>query len=187
MRLRAAPLLLALIHRSAWKEKSAKFAFHNFLEHRLYRVLGRWSEPAHVTKKAGATTHTPALMIRSLWLSATQSRSLFSRSSSCAPPLAIDHPLAGVGSFYGGVNHAYVEARAAYGPVEGVAVVDVEHVVAGATVGRVVVVGVVLGPQVIVAVLSVDVVCHPVAELLEDYLVALRWRRRGCYRTGSLP
>src|SRR5215213_5362291 len=108
-------------------------------------------------------------------------------TSSSFAPLANDHLIAGVGSFYGGVNHASVEARPAYGPIKGVAVVDVEHVVAGATVGRVVVVGVVLGPQVIVAVLSVDVVCHHVAELLEDYLVALRWRRRGCYRTGSLP
>src|SRR5918994_1879413 len=86
-------------------------------------------------------------------------------------PLANDHLLTGVGSFYGGVNHAYVEARPAYGPVEGVAVVDVEHVVAGATVGRVVIVCVVLGPQVVVAVLSVDVVCHPVAYLLEDHFV----------------
>src|SRR5918994_7944090 len=86
-------------------------------------------------------------------------------------PLANDHLLTGVGRFYRGVNHAYVKARAAYGPVEGVAVVDVEHVVAVTTVGHVVVVGVVLGPQVVVAALGVDVVCHPVAELLEDYLV----------------
>src|SRR5215207_11441965 len=47
-----------------------------------------------------------------------------------------------------------------------------EHVVAGATVGCVVVVGVVLGADVVVAVLSVDVVCHPVADLLEDHLFA---------------
>src|ERR687897_3507951 len=86
-------------------------------------------------------------------------------------PLANDHLLAGVGSFYGGIHHAYVQARAAYGPVEGVAVVDVEHVVAVTTVGRVVVVGVVLGPQVVVAALGVDVVCHPVADLLEDHFV----------------
>src|SRR5829696_4026980 len=91
-------------------------------------------------------------------------------TSSCAP-LANDHLLAGVGRFYGGVHHAYVEARAAYGPVEGVTVVDVEHVVAEATVGRVVVVGVVLGPQVVVAALGVHVVCHPVADLLEDHFV----------------
>src|SRR5215208_2805842 len=91
-------------------------------------------------------------------------------TSSCAP-LANDHRLAGVGRFYGGVNHAYVEARSAYGPVEGVAVVDVEQVVAITTVGHVVVVGVVLGPQVVVAALGVDVVCHPVAELLEDHFV----------------
>src|SRR5829696_2117266 len=86
-------------------------------------------------------------------------------------PLANDHLLAGVGSFYRGVHHAYVEARAAYGPVKGVAVVDVEHVVAITTVGHVVVVGVVLGPQVVVAALSVHVVCHPVADLLEDHFV----------------
>src|SRR5829696_3534966 len=92
-------------------------------------------------------------------------------TSSCAP-LANDHLLAGVGSFYRGVHHAYVQAPSAYGTVEGVAVVDVEHVVAGATVGRVVVVGVVLGADVVVAVLSVDVVCHPVADLLEDHLFA---------------
>src|ERR687897_136249 len=91
-------------------------------------------------------------------------------TSSCAA-LANDHLLAGVGRFYRGVHHAYVEARPAYGPVEGVAVVDMEHVVAVTTVGHVVVVGVVLGPQVVVAVLSVDVVCHPVAELLEDHFV----------------
>src|SRR5829696_10257565 len=91
-------------------------------------------------------------------------------TSSCAP-LANDHRLAGVGRFYGGVNHAYVEARSAYGPVEGVAVVDVEQVVAITTVGHVVVVGVVLGPQVVVAALGVDVVCHPVAELLEEHFV----------------
>src|SRR5918995_5649164 len=86
-------------------------------------------------------------------------------------PLANDHLLTGVGRFYRGVHHAYVKARAAYGPVEGVAVVDVEHVVAVTTVGRVVVVGVVLGPQVVVAALGVDVVCHPVADLLEDHFV----------------
>src|SRR5918993_1985599 len=91
-------------------------------------------------------------------------------TSSCAA-LANDHLLAGVGRFYRGVNHAYVEARPAYGPVEGVAVVDMEHVVAITTVGHVVVVGVVLGPQDVVAVLSVDVVCHPVAYLLEDHFV----------------
>src|SRR5215213_4493680 len=93
-------------------------------------------------------------------------------TSSPFAPLANDHLIAGVGSFYGGVNHASVEARPAYGPIKGVAVVDVEHVVAGATVGRVVVVGVVLGADVVVAALGVDVVCHPVADLLEDHLVA---------------
>src|ERR687890_1289796 len=87
-------------------------------------------------------------------------------------PLANDHLLAGVGRFYGGVNHASVEARPAYGPVHGIPVVDVEHVVAGATVSRVVVVGVVLGADVVVAALGIDVVCHPVADLLEDHLVA---------------
>src|ERR671910_1570895 len=91
-------------------------------------------------------------------------------TSSCAA-LANDHLLAGVGRFYRGVHHAYVEARPAYGPVEGVAVVDMEHVVAVTTVGHVVVVGVVLGPQVVVAALGVDVVCHPVAYLLEDHFV----------------
>src|SRR5918993_5990279 len=66
-----------LIQPSAWKGNSANyFACIGF--------LGRWRELAQLSKKAGATTHTPALMIRSLWLSATQSRSLFSRSS-CAP------------------------------------------------------------------------------------------------------
>src|SRR5215212_1381029 len=91
-------------------------------------------------------------------------------TSSCAP-LANDHLIAGVGSFYGGVNHASVEARPAYCPIKGVAVVDVEHVVARATVGRVVVFGVVLGADVVVACLGVDVVCHPVADLLEDHFV----------------
>src|SRR5215218_2697526 len=91
-------------------------------------------------------------------------------SSSCAP-LANDHPLAGVGRFYSGVNHAYVEARPAYCPIKGVAVVDVEHVVAEATVGCVVVFGVVLGADVVVACLGVDVVCYPVADLLEDHFV----------------
>src|SRR5215212_7438221 len=86
-------------------------------------------------------------------------------------PLANDYLLTGVGRFYRGVHHAYVEARPAYGPVEGVAVVDVEHVVAVTTVGHVVVVGVVLGPQVVVAALSVHVVCHPVADLLKDHFV----------------
>src|SRR5215213_3777085 len=91
-------------------------------------------------------------------------------TSSCAP-LANDHLLAGVSRLYGGVNHAYVEARPAYGPIKGVAVVDVEHVVAEATVGRVVVVGVVLGVDVVVACLGVYVVCRPVPDLLEDHLV----------------
>src|SRR5215208_5155382 len=86
-------------------------------------------------------------------------------------PLANDYLLAGVGRFYRGVHHAYVQARPALGPVEGVAVVDVEQVVAGATVGHVGVVGVVLGPQVVVAALGVDVVCHPVADLLEEHFV----------------
>src|SRR5215212_6074202 len=92
-------------------------------------------------------------------------------TSSCAP-LANDHLIAGVGSFYGGVNHASVEARPAYCPIKGVAVVDVEHVVARATVGCVVVFGVVLGADVVVACLGVDVVGHRGADLLEDHFVA---------------
>src|SRR5215204_871732 len=110
-------------------------------------------------------------MIRSLWLSPPSTDRCSLVLLLAPPPLAIDYPLAGVGSFYGGVYHAYIVARPAYGPVEGVAVVDVEQVVAGATVGHVVVVGVVLGPQVVVAALGVHVVCHPVAELLEEHLV----------------
>src|SRR5215203_4813007 len=110
-------------------------------------------------------------MIRSLWLSPPSTDRCSLVLLLAPPPLAIDYPLAGVGSFYGGVYHAYIVARPAYGPVEGVAVVDVEQVVAGATVGHVVVVGVVLGPQVVVAALGVDVVCHPVADLLEDHFV----------------
>src|SRR5215203_965905 len=110
-------------------------------------------------------------MIRSLWLSPPSTDRCSLVLLLAPPPLAIDHPLAGFGSFYGGVHHAYIVARPAYGPVEGVAVVDVEQVVAGATVGHVVVVGVVLGAEVVVAALGVHVVCHPVADLLEDHLV----------------
>ena len=47
------------------------------------------------------------------------------QSFSFLRPLANDHLLAGVGRFYGGVHHAYVVARPAHGPVEGVAVVGV--------------------------------------------------------------
>src|SRR5918998_3293225 len=88
------------------------------------------------------------------------------------PPLATHHLLEGVGRFYGGVNYPSVKARPAYGPIKGVAVVYVEQVVAGATVGRVVVVGVVLGADVVVAALGVDVIFYPVADLLEEHLVA---------------
>src|SRR3712207_6536753 len=85
-------------------------------------------------------------------------------------PLPIDHPLAGVGRFYGGVHIAYVVASSAYGPVEGVAVVDVEPVVAGAALGHVAVVGVTVGPQEVVVALGDHPVGHPVADPLEEHL-----------------
>src|SRR5918998_1561510 len=87
------------------------------------------------------------------------------------PPLAIDYVIAGVGSFYGGVHHACVVARPAYGPVPSVAVVDAEQVVAAATLGHVAVVGVASGVEVVMTALGDHPVAHPVAYPLEEHLV----------------